>query len=40
MIPTDCVAGYPTDYAEMVLEHSLARITTLTTAEELLSIWS
>ena len=36
----DCVAGYPTDYAEAVLEHSLGRITTQTTAEELAGLWS
>ena len=35
----DCVAGYPTDYAEAVLEHSLGRITTQTTAEELAGLW-
>lgn len=35
----DCVAGYPPDYAEAVLEHSLARITTQTTAEELAALW-
>jgi nicotinamidase-related amidase len=36
----DCVTGYPADYAEAVLEHSLARITTQTTAEELTKRWS
>ncbi len=36
----DCVAGYPPDYAEAVLEHSLARITTPTTAEELACLWN
>ena len=36
----DCVGGYPPEYAEMVLEHSLARITTQTTAEELQKLWS
>jgi nicotinamidase-related amidase len=36
----DCVTGYPAEYAEMVLEHSLARITTQTTAEGLLGLWS
>lgn len=36
----DCVAGYPPEYAEAVLEHSLARITTPTTAEELAELWS
>jgi len=35
----DCVTGYPADYAEAVLEHSLARITTQTTADELLTLW-
>jgi len=35
----DCVAGYPPDYAEAVLENSLARITTQTTAAELESLW-
>lgn len=35
----DCVTGYPTDYAEAVLEHSLGRITTQTTAEELAGLW-
>ena len=36
----DCVGGYPPEYAEMVLEHSLKRITTQTTAEALQQIWS
>jgi nicotinamidase-related amidase len=36
----DCVAGYPPEYAESVIEHSLARITTPTTAEELVGLWS
>ncbi|MHA7837680.1 MAG: cysteine hydrolase family protein [bacterium] len=35
----DCVTGYPAEYAERVLEHSLARITTQTTAEALLELW-
>ena len=39
VLVTDCVTGYPTDYADLVLQHSLARITTQTTAEELLGIW-
>ncbi|MEZ4356115.1 MAG: cysteine hydrolase [Myxococcota bacterium] len=39
VLVTDCVAGYPTDYAEQVLRNSLARITTRTTAEELLTLW-
>lgn len=40
VIPTDCVAGYPTDYAEAVLQNSLGRITTQTTCDELLALWA
>jgi len=36
----DCVTGYPPEYAEQVLANSLARITTQTSTEELLDIWS
>ena len=39
VLVTDCVGGYPPEYADMVLEHSLARITTQTTAEALQKIW-
>ena len=39
VLVTDCVGGYPPDYADQVLEHSLARITTQTTAEALQKIW-
>ena len=36
----DCVAGYPPEYAEAVLANSLKRITTQTTADALLELWS
>jgi nicotinamidase-related amidase len=39
VLVTDCVAGYPTDYAKQVVEHGLARITTRATAQELLDLW-
>jgi nicotinamidase-related amidase len=39
VLPTDCVTGYPLEYAEAVLANSLARITTATTADELLDVW-
>jgi len=39
VLVTDCVGGYPPEYADLVLEHSLARITTQTTAEALQKIW-
>jgi nicotinamidase-related amidase len=40
VVVSDCVAGYPVEYAEMVMEHTLSRITTRATAEELLDLWS
>ena len=39
VLVTDCVAGYPMDYAKQVIEHSLGRITTRATAAELLEVW-
>jgi nicotinamidase-related amidase len=40
VIPRDAVAGFPAEYVEMVLEHSLAAIATLTTTRALLDCWS
>ena len=40
VLVTDCVTGYPPEYAKQVLQNSLARITTQTTAEELQKLWS
>jgi nicotinamidase-related amidase len=40
VIPTDCVAGYPREYGQAVLANSLARITTLTTSQEILDVWA
>lgn len=39
VLVTDCVAGYPADYAKAVIENGLARITTRATAQELLTLW-
>jgi nicotinamidase-related amidase len=39
VLVTDCVGGYPVEYGQQVLEHSLARITHQTTAEALQAIW-
>ena len=39
VLVTDCVAGYPADYAKQVIEHGLGRITTRATAQELLELW-
>ena len=38
VIPTDAVAGYPAEYAQMVLQHTLDGLTTLTTVDELLEL--
>src|SRR5579883_164658 len=35
IIPTDCVAGYPPEYGEMVLKNTLNGLSYLTTAREL-----
>ena len=40
VLPKDCVAGYPKEYGEMVLEHSLAALAWLTDAAELTAVWS
>ena len=40
VLPTDCVTGYPPEYAQMVLQNSLGRITTQTTAEALRALWT
>jgi diguanylate cyclase (GGDEF)-like protein len=39
VIPTDCVAGYPPEYAALVLQHTLAPITAQTTAAALVAAW-
>jgi nicotinamidase-related amidase len=39
VIPRDTVAGLPADYAEAVLTTTLPLISTLTTADELISVW-
>ncbi len=39
VLPRDCTAGHPLAYGEAVIENSLARITTLTTSDELVAHW-
>jgi nicotinamidase-related amidase len=39
VIPTDCVVGYPKEYADMMLEHTLAPLAWLTTAEAIMAAW-
>jgi nicotinamidase-related amidase len=40
VVARDAVAGYPAEYGEMVLKHSLDGLTTLTTVSELIQLWS
>jgi biuret amidohydrolase len=39
VIPTDCVVGYPKEYSDMMLEHTLAPLAWLTTADEVVAAW-
>jgi biuret amidohydrolase len=39
VIPTDCVIGYPKEYSDMVLEHTLAALAWLATGDDLVSVW-
>jgi nicotinamidase-related amidase len=40
VIPRDAVAGFPAEYVEMVFEHTLGAIATLTTTDALLAAWT
>lgn len=40
IMPTDAVAGFPTEYAQMVLTHTLGAIATLTTVGDVLAAWT
>lgn len=39
VLPRDAVAGVPEDYADAVLDNTLALVATLTTTEDLLAAW-
>jgi nicotinamidase-related amidase len=40
VVPRDAVAGIPEEYAETVLEHTFPLISTLTTTDDLVKLWS
>jgi nicotinamidase-related amidase len=40
VVPADAVAGYPADYGKLVLRHTLDGLTTLSTVDELVEVWS
>jgi biuret amidohydrolase len=39
VIPRDCVAGYPAEYGEAVLQNTLSRLAHFTTSGELIGCW-
>ena len=39
VIPRDCVASTPPEYAEAVFEHTLGMIATLVESEDILAVW-
>jgi nicotinamidase-related amidase len=39
VIPTDCVVGYPKQYSDLVLEHTLSALAWLTTSGEVTASW-
>lgn len=40
ILPVDCTTGFPTDYAEAVIRHSLAQLCTITTSEPIRAAWA
>ena len=39
VVPRDAVCGIPADYAEAVIDNTLALLATITTVDELATIW-
>jgi nicotinamidase-related amidase len=40
ILPRDCTAGFPAEYAEAVIRHSLAQLCTITTSAEVAAAWA
>jgi nicotinamidase-related amidase len=40
VLPIDCVAGVPEEYAQSVIQNTLSLLTALTAADKLIDIWS
>jgi nicotinamidase-related amidase len=40
VLPTDCVAGVPVDYADAVIGNTLALLATRTTSDQLIATWA
>jgi biuret amidohydrolase len=39
VLPRDCVAGVPADFADAAIQHTLSLLATVTTAAEIQSVW-
>jgi nicotinamidase-related amidase len=39
VMPRDAVAGFPADYAQAVLDHTLHLVSTLTTTDDVVAVW-
>jgi nicotinamidase-related amidase len=39
VVVTDAVAGFPVEYGQAVLEHSLSLLATLVTTDDLIAVW-
>jgi nicotinamidase-related amidase len=40
ILPVDCTAGFPADYAEAVIRNSLAQLCTITTSKDIAAAWA
>ena len=40
VVPADCTVGFPVEYGESVLRHSLAHLASITASDAILSAWS
>src|SRR5262249_57319715 len=40
VVPRDCVAGYPQEFAEAMLAHCFSAVTTITMKDEIKSAWT
>jgi nicotinamidase-related amidase len=39
ILPRDCVSGFPADYADAVIRHSLSQLCTITSSSEVAAAW-
>jgi len=40
VVARDAVVGYPVEYGELVVKHTLSMVCTLATTDQLLAVWS